>query len=267
MEADEEQTDSTFGDGGSSSGGSTTESIRSEITRYQFENGRRYHAYKAGRYLFPNDDTEQERLDIEHHNQKLQIDGLHLSPIGETPQEILDVGTGTGIWVIDMADRYPSAAVLGIDLSPVQSTWIPPNARFEVDDFEEDWTFGSDRFDLVHMRSLVSGVRDYPRLYKQAFAAIKPGGWLEVNDIALPVFCDDGTFPEDSASVKWAHWFDEACIKIGQPVPKLEQYGKWLEEVGFVDIQERILKRPTNDWPKDPKMKEIGRVSDNLVIP
>jgi hypothetical protein len=29
-----------------------------------------------------------------------------------------------------------------------------------------------------------------------------------------------------------------------------------------VDVQERILRRPTNDWPKDRTMKEIGRVSD-----
>lgn len=33
-------------------------------------------------------------MDIEHHNQKLQLDGaLHLCPI-ENPKEILDLGTG-----------------------------------------------------------------------------------------------------------------------------------------------------------------------------
>lgn len=113
---------------------------------------------------------------------------------------------------------------------------------------------------------MLASVSNYPRLYKQAFDAIKPGGWLEVNDVALPVFCDDGTFPEDSASVKWAHWFDEACIKFGRPVPKLEQYKPWVEQAGFVDVQEQMLKRPTNDWPKDPRMKEIGRVSNTFVI-
>lgn len=48
-------------------------------------------------------------------------------------------GTGTGIWAIDMADTYPAAQVIGTDLSPVQPIFVPPNCRFEVDDFELDW--------------------------------------------------------------------------------------------------------------------------------
>ena len=29
---------------------------------------------------------------------------LHLAPIGENPQRILDIGTGTGIWAIEMGE-------------------------------------------------------------------------------------------------------------------------------------------------------------------
>jgi methylase of polypeptide subunit release factors len=35
------------------------------------------------------------------------------------PQRILDCGTGTGIWAIDAADKYPSAEVIGTDLRQV----------------------------------------------------------------------------------------------------------------------------------------------------
>lgn len=32
---------------------------------------------------------------------------LHLAPIVENPQKILDLGTGTGIWAIDIAESVP----------------------------------------------------------------------------------------------------------------------------------------------------------------
>lgn len=38
---------------------------------------------------------------------------LHRAPItrNSLPTRILDLGTGTGIWAIDMADKYPDAEV------------------------------------------------------------------------------------------------------------------------------------------------------------
>jgi hypothetical protein len=40
---------------------------------------------------------------------------------------------------MDMADEYPACQVIGTDLSPVQPIWVPPNCKFEVDDFELEW--------------------------------------------------------------------------------------------------------------------------------
>lgn len=78
-----------------------TTSVSSSIRDFTWENNRRYHKYKEGRYSFPNDEPEQEREDMRH-AMVLHLCGgrLHFAPL-QNPQNILDVGTGTGIWAID----------------------------------------------------------------------------------------------------------------------------------------------------------------------
>jgi len=64
------------------------------------------------------------RLDLYHHMQLLSLRGeLFVAKIPEKPQRILDCGTGTGIWALDVGEVYPSAEVLGVDLSPIQPEW------------------------------------------------------------------------------------------------------------------------------------------------
>lgn len=54
------------------------------------------------------------QLDITHHFQNVILGGeLHTAPI-ENPQRILDCGTGTGIWALDMGDRHPQAEIIGV---------------------------------------------------------------------------------------------------------------------------------------------------------
>lgn len=38
-------------------------------------------------------------------------------------KNVLDCGTGTGIWALDMAETYPEAHIVGVDLSPIQPEW------------------------------------------------------------------------------------------------------------------------------------------------
>jgi hypothetical protein len=84
---------------------SETSSATSSIFAYTYENGRRYHAYREGQYLQPNDEKEQERLDMVHHWYRLTLRGaLFRAPIVKNPQKVLDIGTGTGIWAIEFGE-------------------------------------------------------------------------------------------------------------------------------------------------------------------
>lgn len=88
-------------------------------------------------YVFPNDPPELDRLDDQYELVKEMMDGqLHLAPFTQEnpPTKILDIGTGTGLWAVEMGDEYPSAHIIGTDLSPVQPALVPPNVRFFVED-------------------------------------------------------------------------------------------------------------------------------------
>lgn len=68
-----------------------------------------------------------------------------------------------------VGDEYPGAEVVGIDLSPIQPSWVPPNVKFMVDDAEAEWLFGSDTFDLVHARFVCMAIKGWPRLLSRAY--------------------------------------------------------------------------------------------------
>ena len=76
-----------------------THSLPASITDYPIHWGRRYHRYKEGAYLFPNDENEQIRLD-EQHEILNQLHGrLFFAPLEpHNTRMVLDIGTGTGIW-------------------------------------------------------------------------------------------------------------------------------------------------------------------------
>ncbi|KAJ8127193.1 hypothetical protein O1611_g6445 [Lasiodiplodia mahajangana] len=88
-----------------------------------------------GKYLLPNDEREQRRLDSQH---DFLFDGnsLHKAPL-QGLLNVLDVGTGTGKWAMAVADTYPDAEVTAVDISPnLMPIWPPTNCKFLVDDAE-----------------------------------------------------------------------------------------------------------------------------------
>ncbi|KAM0544806.1 hypothetical protein ACHAPJ_011636 [Fusarium lateritium] len=76
---------------------------------------------------------------------------LHFAPLSDKIEKVVDIGTGTGVWAI------------------------------EIDDFARDWTFKNNSLDFVHTRWLIGSVIDWTALFKQAYKALKPGAWLQTS--------------------------------------------------------------------------------------
>ncbi|KAG0635876.1 S-adenosyl-L-methionine-dependent methyltransferase [Tuber brumale] len=236
---------------------SDTTSLKSSVLSYVYENGRRYHGWRQGRYAMPNDEDEQNRMDLQHHICLLALGGkLHAAPM-EDPRRILDLGTGTGIWAIDAADAYPQARVIGTDLSPIQPSLVPPNLHFEVDDIEETWEFADNTFSYIHIRQLAGFIKDWARLYEQALRCLKPGGYFEIQDFADPFCCDDGSLPEDNILRKWPEYWIQAARVAGYTVPG-RGHVKAMGASGFEAVDSKRVKIPCGPWPKDKAAKELG---------
>lgn len=241
---------------------SSTASINSSIRNYRQEYGRTYHAFREGSYHYPNDDAEQERLDLQHHIWSLTCDGkLGLAPPnaeGADPKRVLDVGTGTGAWAIDFGDEHPKSQVIGIDLSPIQPAFVPPNVQFQVDDFEDEWTF-SEKFDYIFLRALNGSVSTgrWTELLKKCYDNLNPGGWVELHEFGL-FQSDDGTMAEGSAVAQASEIFSRGGDKLNHAFIHPWKARTYFEEAGFVSITQKDAHWPSNTWPKEKKLKEIG---------
>ncbi|KAJ5122112.1 hypothetical protein N7448_003242 [Penicillium atrosanguineum] len=256
IEPDLSDNDSSYPGSGDST--TYTESLTSSALNYQYENGRRYHSYHEGEYFLPNDEQEQDRLDLSHHIYLMLLKGvLQLAPAKKSGR-VLDIGTGTGIWAIEFADENPEAEVIGIDLSPIQPSWVPPNCRFEIDDFEQPWSYNKP-FDYIHGRELAGAVRDHEKLFRQAFENLKPNGWFEMATMEPATFSDDGTHLKATCLVESVKYIQLSSRMFGKESDAACTWKELMEKAGFINVHEVVYKLPQSPWPKDPKFKELGR--------
>ncbi|KAJ5547096.1 hypothetical protein N7494_004681 [Penicillium frequentans] len=242
-ESTSDETNSVFDDEYHTDTSSHTASLLSDVKDYTYENGRRYHSYREGHYVLPNDDQEQDRQDLLHHVRNLVLNGaLYRAPLGKSLQRALDIGTGTGIWAIDFADSHPSAEVMGTDLSPIQPSWVPPNLRFLVDDAESPWLFSTSRpFDFVHARDL--GV---PSPTGRGCCDRPTGIYDQVVGLT-PMLCE------------FLGRLHEASEAFHRPMNIAEGHRQRLVEAGFEEVRDEVYKVPSSMWPSDPIQKQIGR--------
>ncbi|WYZ39645.1 hypothetical protein EsH8_III_001559 [Colletotrichum jinshuiense] len=152
--------------------------------------GHTYHG--SDLLLMPNDESERARLEIQHQLFKLCLEGgLTATKLPtDKPLNILDIGSGTGNWAIEMGEQYPLAKIMGVDISAaLLPTTVPSNVAFQVENATDDWAREKNSLDFVHIRNLVGGgVPDWKALFRQAYEHLKPGGRIEFSDVRTRYF-------------------------------------------------------------------------------
>ncbi|KAI8799374.1 S-adenosyl-L-methionine-dependent methyltransferase, partial [Cladochytrium replicatum] len=113
---------------------------------------------------------------------------------------VLDVGTGTGVWLRETAAMFPQSHFYGVDIvmapSTVESMSRFPNVVLGVGDVLDRLPFQDGTFDYVFQRQLVRSIPAdrWIHVVSELLRVLKPGGWIEVveSDMA-PLRCGELT--------------------------------------------------------------------------
>ena len=103
---------------------------------------------------------------------------LTAAMLGLEPSLVYDLGCGTGRITVELARRYPSAEVVGLDISPAMldrdATTDPPNVRFEMGDIAS-WN-PSTQPDVVFSNAALHWLPDHHVVLPRLISQLAPGG-------------------------------------------------------------------------------------------
>ncbi len=104
---------------------------------------------------------------------------------------------------------------------------------------------------------MISCFKDPRFVLEQAFKHLAPGGYLEMQDTDFPMKCVDDTI-SGTALWDWNQYIIDGSARAGRPWTRVKEYKKWMIEIGFVDVEEKVLQWPINTWPRDTHLKKLG---------
>jgi SAM-dependent methyltransferase len=136
--------------------------------------------------------------------------------------------------------------------------------KFYVDDVEDPW-IEKDHFDFIFARDLTPWIKDPGFVLESAFEALKPGGYIEFQNIILPLGRDGHTVRK-TAFKEWLGLIGEGGKSLSLKWHTTPEWKTKMEQVGFVDIQVKEYSWPIGTWPIGKESKRFGAwVYENLV--
>ena len=197
-------------------------------------------------YLLPKDAQEDQRLNFQHYVLQKVVSNHYLAPI--FPQgsfTILDVGTGTGIWPLEMAVLFPQAHILGVDvaLSSLPHP-IPGTCMFAHANILDGLPFPDQQFNYTHQRLLSAAIpaARWPGVVRELVRVTRPGGWLELLEIG------DTIQHAGPATKRLLAWMAEVGRELGFDGEVLRHLGDLLTQAGCYDVESQDIFVPLGAW-------------------
>lgn len=217
--------------------------------RYVEVGGRRHLADAP--YVLPRDDQEINRLDFQHYMLRYALRGNFAAPVG-TPASILDVGSGTGRWAMEMAAYFPDTNVVATDIvTPPEEASAAPG--FGLEKRPENYTFvpgnvlnglsfADGSFDFVHMRLLIFAIPQeaWPKVVAELVRVTRPGGWIELVE----------TGPQQNGGPAMdllVQWITEASQRRGVNPLIGPRVSEFLSGAGAANVNKRDIGLPVGE--------------------
>ncbi|MBE5463018.1 class I SAM-dependent methyltransferase [Mycobacteroides abscessus] len=115
----------------------------------------------------------------------------------------LELASGGGSVTEILATMFPSGSVhaVDIDLAPLPAN-LPSNVTTSQEDItSEGFDPGSERYDLIHARYILSHLPSRDNLVRRAAQWLKPGGWL-VSTEPFHLDPDSSAYPEVARAMR-----------------------------------------------------------------
>jgi len=250
---------------------SMTSSIRAQAFKHEY--GRGLNNYSEV-YRLPADDEELDRLDKQHIMFR-ELMGKYPPGLEEIMEDnvpgetkaCLDLGCGSGSWIMEVARDFPHCSAVAVDLVPMQSPSMPANCRSEVDDINLGLEHFYGDFNVVHARLISSGIKDYAGLIDQISRVLRPGGMIDLMEFDFHAYDSNYQRIEPTTSSisgpwwpQWLAFANLAARNRGGNVDAATHLHKWVSEhPAFENIVYRDYWVPVSHWPtNDEFMRRMG---------
>ncbi len=109
-------------------------------------------------------------------------------------------------------------------------------------------------------------IKDVPRLLAQAYRALKPGGWIELQDFLYITDSDDGSKPDGYKYDQFVKTLREGFLKFGFDLHGQQKNEGMVKDAGFVNVDNKMYKVLIGTWPKDKGLKKAGLYNKAIIL-